>query len=161
MSENTERIRTRIASSNILRLEYDLTSECVRHSNASRSEYKALTLDIMNEVKSSNDMYTMEAVAKVVGKWSKEQLSYYEEVIDFCRVNEDISEFLIGSNDNINDIVLIVDDSTKENVLDYNDFLFKIRRDKSEINDFLVVDSFMLNAVCAMYKNLKSIYKRG
>ncbi len=161
MSENQEKLQELVLSSSIRNLEFDISSECVRESNASRGNYKALTLDIMNTVKSGRDEYTMKAVANVVAMWLDKEVDYCKRVIAFCRAHEDIREFLLGENEDVRDIVIIVDDSTRDSVLDYNEFLFDIRGNYSEVNDFMVIDGFMKEAASAMYKELKSIYKRG
>lgn len=163
MAANVEKMKSLFINDIIIsnKFTFEMSKQCVRSSNSNHTEYKALTLDIMKEVESGHDAYTMAAVANVVGKWACEQVEYYKEVIKFCREHHDISEALLGDNCEKKDIILLVDDSTKEEVLDYNDFMFEVRENYSEVDDFIIIDNFMKSAIEAMYHNLECIYVRG
>ena len=64
-------------------------------------------------------------------------------------------------NNNVTEVVVVVDDSTQEHVLDYNEFLFEIRSKYDEIHDFMVIDEVLKAALPAMYTRVNSVYKRG
>lgn len=139
----------------------DDASETVRKSDFSKGKYKALTLDIMEGVKNSGDLDAIWNTLEVVQKWVGKEIKYLSEIVSFSKEHQDIRSALICSNNDINDIIMIVDDATKDVVLDYNEFLFDIRDNYGEVHDFMVVDENMLEAVNAMYESQRWIYKRG
>ncbi|MBD5548594.1 MAG: hypothetical protein HDQ97_14585 [Lachnospiraceae bacterium] len=82
------------------------------------------------------------------------------EIVLFAKEHQDIKAALICANNDISDIVIVVDDTTKDAVLSYNDFLFDIRDSYSEVHDFMIVDEDMLEAVNVMYESQRWIYQR-
>ena len=139
----------------------DDASDTVRKSDFSKGKYKALTLDIMDGVKNSGDLDAIWNTLGAVQKWVGKETNYLEEILSFFKEQQDIKAVLICGNNDISDIIIIVDDTTKDVVLDYNDFLFDISDNYDEIHDFMVVDEDMLEAVNAMYESQRWIYKRG
>ena len=85
----------------------------------------------------------IEAVQKRNGKDNV----YLSKIVLFAKEHQDIKAALIYANNDISDIVIVVDDTTKDAVLSYNDFLFDMRDRYSEVHDFMIVDEDMLEAV--------------
>lgn len=139
----------------------DDASDAVRQSDFSKGRYKALTLDIMEGVKSSGNMDAAWNTLGAVQKWVGKETKYSAEIISFSKKHQDIKEALICTNNDTSDVVIVVDDTTKDVILDYNEFLFDIRDNYDEVHDFMVVDEDMLDAVNAMYESKRWIYKRG
>ena len=139
----------------------EVTKAYVKESKYVGEMYKELSLNIMDRVGMCGDSFTMAQVANVVQHWAKEATGWIKEILDFCRNHTDIEEFVIGKNQDRQDIIIVVDDSTTDEVLDYNDFLFEIRGNNKEIHDFMVIDSCMKSAIDAMYSNSEKKYVRG
>lgn len=142
-------------------LEMNLSEQYVKNSNFSREKYKTMTLDVMDSVFVSGDTKTMHSVAGVVAKWNNCEDDWVGDLVSWAKTIEDAKELLICENGNVMEIVVVVDDSTKDHVLDYNEFLFEIRGKYDEIHDFMVLDDELRAALPAMYTQVKCIYKRG
>ncbi len=97
---------------------------------------------------------------ETVQKWNGKDNVYLLEIVLFAKEHQDIKAVLIYANNDISDIVIVVDDTTKDAVLSYNDFLFDIRDSYSEVHDFMIVDEDMLEAVNVMYESQRWIYQR-
>ena len=133
----------------------------VQESSFSATKYKGLSVNIMDDVRCCGDSRTMIAVAKTVEKWTRNDISWVNEVLCFCKENEEIQSVYIGNKENIKEIIFTVDDSTSEDVLEYNDFMFNIREKYDEVHDFMVIDKSMKEVLDAMYLTIESIYTRG
>lgn len=141
--------------------QFNISRECVNNTNTSTSNYKQLTLTFMDSVKNSHDVPAMCNFNRIVGEWMAEELRYYAEIHSFCVNHNDITEVYLGINNKRKELVVLVDDSTKEETVDYNDFFFDIRDKYEEIDDFMIMDDFMKDSISAMYSNRETLYTRG
>lgn len=141
--------------------EIKLSEEYVKQSELSKETYKMLTLNVMDTVLVSGDTKTMHNVAAVVAKWNKVESEWVGTLLTWVKSLEDARELLICENNSVTEIVVIVDDSTKDHVLDYNEFLFDIREKYTEVHDFMIIDDELKAALPAMYTQVTNIYKRG
>lgn len=82
-----------------------------------------------------------------------------EKLIKYSKEHIDILKVIIGTNNNNKTILIIImEDSTNDNVLEYNDFCFKLRDQFSEFYDFMVLDIDMISFVSSYLSNIKIIY---
>lgn len=102
----------------------------------------------------------MSIVSEIVRNTIIEEKDWVGKVLAFGREHFDIQQLLICKNSNVKDIVMVVDDTTEERILDYNDFLFEIRKEYDEVHDFMVIDENMLDALASMYCERISFYER-
>lgn len=140
---------------------FEISNTYLQKSDYSKAKYKALSLDIMDGVRNCGDIDTMNVVSNIVARWGVQESEWISDIIEFSKGKEDIEEFFVGENDLVKDVILIVDDTTEEHILDYNEFLFNIRDKYDEIHDFMVIDECMKSAINAMYNVVSCIYKRG
>ena len=96
MEKKAVKTNLKLIESKSLNLLYEISKESVNASNSSADSYKALTLNIMEEVKQNSDMPTMAAIARTVGIWADEELRYYRELFQYCVAHNDIAEVYTG-----------------------------------------------------------------
>ena len=89
------------------------------------------------------------------------QEKYIEILLTNIKELNDISEVYICKNSNLSNIVLVVEDTTKEHILDYYEFLFELRDKYEGIHDFMIIDKEYRNLASSMYEETNCIYKRG
>lgn len=142
-------------------IELTVSENHVEKSDFSKEIYKTMTLDIMDSIMESADAETMHKVACVAAKCGMCAGEWINELVAWASGLKDVSELLVCENDNVTEVVAVVEDSTQEHVLDYNDFLFEIRSKYDEVHDFMVIDEVLKNALPAMYTMVNSVYKRG
>ncbi len=141
--------------------EFTVSEEYVKKSSFSKETYKTMTLDVMDSVMESKNAEIMHRVAKVVAKYGEHTKEWINAILTWISGLDDASEMLICENDSVTEVVVVVDDSTQEHVLDYNEFLFEIRSKYEEVHDFMVIDEMLKTALPAMYTAVNSVYKRG
>lgn len=142
-------------------VELKVSEEYVEKSNFSKETYKTMTLDVMDSVMESGDTETMHKVACVVAKCGMHAREWVSDLLAWINELSDASELLVCENNNATEVVVVVDDSTQDHVLDYNEFLFEIRSKYDEIHDFMVIDEELKAALPAMYTKVNCVYKRG
>ena len=137
--------------------------ECVRKADTSVDEMKNITVDIMKKVSEKKDPDLMNSVATTVQIWKKDKSKAWKSaIIKFAKERPDIrSVNVVTTYDDMWEVVIVVEDTTKENVLDYNDFLFEVREKYNSMKDFMVIDENMKTALDSMYKRIEIIYKRS
>jgi len=142
-------------------LNFEVSYSHVKKSDRSTSAYKTLSINLMDSVRAGGDIATIASVGKIVQKWALDSTEWVNKLLNFCEEKEDIYQLLLGENNSEKEVIVVVDDTTKEWVLDYNEFLFDIRDEYEEIEDFMVIDRIMLPAVDSMYKEVNCLYERG
>ncbi len=90
-------------------------------------------------------------------KWDTGEAEYLSALVAFSKKHTDIKMIMICSNADIIDIIMVVDDTSKDEILSYNEFLFDMCDGYNEIHDFMIVDKSMLEAVSAMYETQRWI----
>lgn len=141
--------------------ELKVSEDYVEKSDFSKETYKTMTLDVMDSVIESGDAEIMHKVACVVAKCGMHAREWVNDLLAWISELKDASELLVCENNNDTEVVVVVDDSTQEHVLDYNEFLFEIRSKYEEIHDFMVIDEELKVALPAMYTTVNCVYKRG
>lgn len=144
-------------------IRYSDARQDVENSNASAEEYKILSLNLMDEATKGNTD-DINKVCNIVDKWVLElkPCEWQEELVEFCESKADIAQAFVVSNNDKQDFVIIMDDSTiDDNVLDYNGFGFDMLKKYKELNDFMVLDVYSSESIQYMYDKVEEIYKRG
>lgn len=160
MAANQKKIENVIKSVPSLYYDFEISDMALKKSDFTNAKYKRLSLDIMDGVRSGGDITTMSIVSGIVRNTIIEEKDWVGKVLAFGREHFDIQQLLICKNSNVKDIVMVVDDTTEERILDYNDFLFEIRKEYDEVHDFMVIDENMLDALASMYCERISFYER-
>lgn len=142
-------------------IELTVSESYVEKSDFSKEIYKTMTLNIMDSVRESGEAETMHKVARVAAKCGMCARKWVNDLLAWASELKDVSELFVCENNNVAEVVVVVDDSTQEHVLDYNDFLFETRSKYDEIHDFMVIDEELKIALPAMYAVVNSVYKRG
>lgn len=81
-----------------------------------------------------------------------------QKIKEFCSDKQDILYVLLGHNNEKDELVLVMQDSTKDNVLDYNDFCFQIKNEFAGIDDFLVLDINTVSGIYYQYTGMDILY---
>lgn len=138
--------------------------ECAREiiKNADDSDIKELTMDIVSSVK-RYDITTQNKLADLIEAWSinLNSIRWKEDVCDFCKQNADICSAYSVMFLHKRQLVIVVDDMTKDTVLNYNMFAFDLRNRYPEINDFMVIDDEAFNHIINEFDTCDDIYRRG
>lgn len=162
MDVNVVNVPVRAQTDNYLPLiNLTLSEEYIRQSDFSKEKYKTITLDVMDSVLVSGDAKTMNNVASVVAKWNKKECEWVGYLLNWVKTLEDAQELLVCKNGSAIEVVVVVEDATRDEVLDYNEFLFEVRSKYDEVHDFMVLDEELKSALPAMYTQVDCIYKRG
>ncbi len=101
-------------------------------------------------------------LADVIESWSinLNSIAWREEMKKFCKKNRDIQSvysvvFLCKKQ-----LLIIVDDMSSDNVLDYNGFAFEIRNRYREIKDFMVIDRESYDHLKNELEECDEVYRR-
>lgn len=118
---------------------------------------------MMEETCSHNSAEQMNGMVDIIDGWSLdiEQHIWKDEVILFCRNNSDIVSAMTGIKDDGQDLIIVMEDSTSDNVLDYNEFCFQMKEKYNEPDDFMVLDCNTAKGIECLYKKINTIYERG
>lgn len=86
---------------------------------------------------------------------------FEKELQIFGKEHNDIDRIYIGKGkDNEINFIIIMDDSVKDWVLDYNEFGFYLKEKYPKISDFMVIDKEYLSAIQYLLSDIKIIFKR-
>ena len=84
-----------------------------------------------------------------------------KELIEFAKKHTDVkSVCLCKSIEEKLVVIIIVDDTTKEHILDYNDFMFAMRELYENLSDFMIIDTEYDTCTKYMFNDIESIYNR-
>lgn len=134
-----------------------------KNVSASVEEYKLLSLNLMDQVSKRNANDTSKA-CDIVDRWvmNLKPCEWQDDLVEFCEAKADIVQAFVGYNNDKQDFIIIMEDSTiDDNVLDYNGFGFDMQKKYKEINDFMILDVYSSENIPYMYDKIEEIYKRG
>lgn len=132
----------------------------VNESTASVNAYKMLTLNI---VASCKDGYSQNRMVDMIEAWSLDlnKCGWHRELIEFCKSKNDIVKAISAKNGGKTEFIIVMDDSSVDEVLEYNGFAFDLRRKYDEIHDFMVLDVNTSNGIGQMFEEINVLYERG
>lgn len=144
-------------------IRYKQAESTIENYSLNTETIKVLALDIFHETTKSTAKDDTNKVLDIVEAWSMEieQSEWKSKVIEFCEQNDDIYKALIGIKADAQELIMIMDDSTKDIVLDYNEFCFEIMKETKAITDFMVLDTKTSKGIEYMYNDINVLYKRG
>lgn len=144
------------------RLDYDINDISLTH--ASREQFKKLTIDILTATKDTGSKYGMKYISSIIDKWKDSivRKNWEEELLSFCLTHDDIEASMLADDEGRRVFIIVMDDSTSDNVLDYNEFGFKLKEKyRNDIDDFMILDKITANGVEDLLNDVITIYKRG
>lgn len=146
----------------VSRFKLDLAKETVEVTNCSKNEMKSLTRKIIDVVSTDDNAVLMNQVANAVYSWKKDTTQEWKtSLAAFARENAEINRVYAGKTDFGNEFVIVMDDSSSDAVLDYNDFCFELCDRYGDIEDFMVLDTEEYSAMSEQFKSFKKIFQRG
>ena len=74
---------------------------------------------------------------------------------------QDINRALLCEKSDGEELVIIMDDSSNDTVLDYNEYCFNLQKKYKAITDFMVLDNATSKGIQYMYMKINVIYERG
>lgn len=83
------------------------------------------------------------------------------DVRSYCKDKEDIAGAYSVRLLNKKQLVIIVDDMSKDSVLDYNMYAFELRGRYLDIYDFMVIDIEAFESLKCEFESCNEVYKRG
>lgn len=101
-------------------------------------------------------------MSDILDQYSKEE-KWKNELRKYCASHRDINKALSASknNDSQEFIVIIMDDSTNDSVLDYNEFGYQLREKYPDsIDDFMVLDVDISKGITDPYDQIDYLYER-
>lgn len=143
----------------ITEMRIDDAKKKVRDSHARVEDFKMLTLNIMSACKDSS---SKNRTADVFEAWFLDlrKDEWQEDLVRFCRAKGDIAKALGVKNAGKEEFIIIMDDSSVDSVLDYNEFAFGLREKHKEIHDFMVLDVNTSKGIEQMYEEVNVLYER-
>lgn len=138
----------------------DCAKEIIK--DADNADVKELTMDIVSSAKQC-DIKTKNYLADMIEAWSinLDSIMWTEDICDFCEQHADIHSVYSVMFLHKRQLIIVVDDMTKDSVLDYNMFAFDMRNRYSEINDFMVIDMDAFNHIINEFDTCDEVYRRG
>lgn len=135
----------------------------IKQTDAPVYAIKSLVLDFASETKKSSSMEQKNAFADMIEGWNinLNQCRWHSDLIEFCENHENIMEAYFVKNSGNEEFIVVMDDSTDDSVLDYNEFAFALRHKYAEIYDFMILDPTMMNGIGSMFEKMEKIYERG
>lgn len=152
----------RTFTGSISNLRIDLAKNTIKESNRSENSYKYLLYNILEHSKTDNTQEQKNQLADIIERWSCNirNCPWHTELITFCKEKNNIHSAYAVSNKNREEFIIVMDDSTDESVLDYNEFGFNLREKFNTIHDFMVLDVGMLSSINSMFEKIEKIYER-
>ena len=101
-------------------------------------------------------------MSDILDQYSKEE-KWKNELRKYCASHRDINKALSASrnNDRQEFIIIIMDDSTNDSVLDYNEFGYQLREKYPDsIDDFMVLDVDTSKGITDSYDQMDYLYER-
>jgi hypothetical protein len=145
-----------------LRLESDIDD--IIASSASLTQYKVLSLELTNATRQVGNNIYMKHISSIIKNWKDGIVSelWKEELKSFCIEHEDIIASYSAEDEGKRLFIIVMDDSTSDKVLDYNEFGFELKKKyPNEIDDFMVLDSITVNGIDGLLNKVSNIYTKG
>lgn len=144
-------------------LRYKQAESKIENYSYNAEPLKVLALDIFHESTRNTVREDTNRVLDIIETWSLdiEQCEWKEKVITFCKSQTDICKVLIGKKADAQELIIVMEDSTNDNVLDYNEFGFAIMKETKTLSDFMILDIETSKGIEYMYNNISILYKRG
>ncbi len=145
-----------------MRLDYDINE--IKKANASAVQYKELTLDVLSASKNTSSKYELQCIVDVIEKWKESVVGdlWKNEISNFCNEHSDIISALSASDEGKIMLIIVMEDSTSDNVIEYNGYgLDFIEKYKKQIYDFMILDKCTSNGIEELFSNIEIIYKKG
>jgi hypothetical protein len=147
------------------KMHYDLSASC---KVTQGSLVKSLTLQFLDATKkyavSNNGL--LDDLSSTIYSWISDvspkilRNEWKTELTEYCMNNTDIIEALIYEDDNNNEFIIVMEDASSENILDYNDFGFSLTDKYDHITNFMVIDQDEKTGM-DMLNDYLQIYQRG
>lgn len=138
--------------------------DCAREiiKNTDDSDVKELAVNIVSSAKQC-DITSQNRLADLIEAWSinLNSIMWKEDVSNFCKQSSDIQSAYSVMFLHKRQLIIVVDDMTRDTVLDYNEFAFDLRVKYPEISDFMVIDIAAFNHIINEFDTCENIYKRG
>lgn len=144
-----------------LRLDSDM--DYINESRASLDQYKMLSLELVNATKYYGNKYNMQYISSIIEKWKESIVKdcWRDKLRCFCCEHDDIIASFSAIDEGKRIFILVMDDSTTDKVLDYNEFCFKFREEhKDEIDDFMVLDKLTVVGIDELLHEVQNIYTK-
>ncbi len=126
------------------------------------TDVKRVALDIVDVVKAS-DLDTKNNVAQVVEAWSisLNAVPWADKVQAYFSDKKDVISVYAVKYLHENQMIIVVDDMTSDNVLEYNMFAFQVRNKYPELYDFMVIDLKSYEMMRDEFEKISNVYVRG
>lgn len=144
-----------------MRLYCDIDDIC--KSKASLDQYKQLTIDVLNVTFDTGSNLSMKYISSVIEKWKDSLVNntWKQELLSFCENHDDIIAAMTAIDEGNNIFVVVMEDSTSDNVIDYNIFGFDlIDKYRDDINDFMILDRNTANGIEDLLSDVVTIYQK-
>lgn len=135
----------------------------IKEASAGVDRLKVLTLDIFHESATTVSRENANKLIDIVETWTIdfEKSEIVNDVIAFCQSMQDINRALLCEKSDGEELVIIMDDSSNDAVLDYNEYCFNLQKKYKAITDFMVLDNATSKGIQYMYMKINVIYERG
>jgi chloramphenicol O-acetyltransferase len=154
-----------IAIENFIEMRFDDCVNSIRETKADSVHIKDVTIDILNASKTVDKNNRMEYISSIIDKWKETVIvseSWKRELYDYCLTHDDICTSMSAFDEGKKVFIVVMDDSTSDNVMDYNEFGFQLlQKYQDSVNDFMVLDKITSSGIEDLFTNIEIIYKRG
>lgn len=143
----------------------DIAKERIYEENIEKKTYKQLCGVLTDDIKSSGDeeliQAAMDDIYAILDQYSKED-AWKNDLKKYCSSHSDINKALsVSKSNNSREFIIIMDDSTKDSVLDYNEFGYQLREKYPDrIDDFMVLDVDTSKGITDSYDEIEYLYER-
>lgn len=148
----------------VLELRLNCNIDDINTTNASLNQYKELTINILNATKTTGTKYGMKYISNIIDQWKETVVRdlWKKEIYDYCLTHDDISAALSVLDEDKRAFVIIMNDSTSDNVITYNEFGFDmIKKYHDDIFDFMILDKSTAKGLEDLFSGIESIYIKG
>ena len=131
--------------------------------NLMYKQEKKLVYTLTDNIQAMNMPQVSGYISKVIKDMcdTSEDQTWIKELKAFGRQHGDIVRILCVENEGTREFIIVMADSSKDEVLDYNDYGFKMLAKYSEqLNDFMVLDNDTSEGITHMYSKVQIIYAR-
>ncbi len=143
----------------------DIAKERIYEENIEKKTFKQLCGALTDDIKSSGDeelmQNAMDDIYDILDQYSEEE-KWKNELKKYCASHRDINKALsVSKNNDSQEFIIIMDDSTSDSVLDYNEFGYQLREKYPDsIDDFMVLDVDTSKGITDSYDQIDYLYER-
>lgn len=156
-------IKEDIITNSVMQYKIDSLTKDISENKISVARKNSLTVSLLNISKKNRDPHHLSDLAKCISSWETQNPFYMlrGKILDIYQKENDIEKIYLCQENDIASFIVIMDDSTSDNVFRYNELGFELSEQYPEIEDFMIIDTDEASGCEGLLENYNLIYKRG